>query len=420
METRGFTVVRSGKYAHDIEGEAALVDNMHLAHVAGRLGQDRDAFVKHLTLCVRPSRSRHFPDVDLIDSPGLVDGNVAYPFDVNAVMREMSTSIADLVLVFFDPIGQALCSRTMAVVKTLNAPPPEGCPDKMRYFLTKADTVPRSQDRSKVLVQVATAIGGLLSRHGIDVAVMWIPPEGGFVHGAPSPAVVPPSAVSGTNAGTNPALGSSAAVAASSSSAAEGLENSNALPQLCGDIGKAVAQKVQRNMSDAQRDCDRLIAHIDRVLEEEDAKAVAIARLRVYVACLLPLFAVLGTLSFLDLLSGIETALPGPLRAADWYKALMESARPVLAVAVGLAELCGGDSLQRRLLAVAVAILVLSSAVQALRWRIRSLAARPRKEIAALRSAQSVAETMRKRVVDRREEYVRISQTPEYAGGKKQ
>ena len=57
--------------------------------------------------------------MDLVDTPGLVDGNVAYPFDVNRVIAEMA-DIVDLILVFLDPQGQALCSRTMEVVEDLN------------------------------------------------------------------------------------------------------------------------------------------------------------------------------------------------------------------------------------------------------------------------------------------------------------
>lgn len=58
--------------------------------------------------------------VDFIDSPGLVDGDIMYPFDVNDAIVSFADS-ADLVFVFMDPMGQALCSRTMSVVKQLNA-----------------------------------------------------------------------------------------------------------------------------------------------------------------------------------------------------------------------------------------------------------------------------------------------------------
>lgn len=58
--------------------------------------------------------------VDFIDSPGLVDGDIMYPFDVNEAIVGFADT-ADLVFVFMDPMGQALCSRTMSVVKQLNA-----------------------------------------------------------------------------------------------------------------------------------------------------------------------------------------------------------------------------------------------------------------------------------------------------------
>ena len=56
----------------------------------------------------------------------------------------------DLVCVFFDPIGQALCERTMAVVEELN----ESCPDKVSYYCSKADTLTDAKDRQKVLIQI--------------------------------------------------------------------------------------------------------------------------------------------------------------------------------------------------------------------------------------------------------------------------
>lgn len=66
--------------------------------------------------------------MDIIDTPGLVDGDIAYPFDVNRAIVSMAEH-ADLIFVFLDPMGQALCSRTMKVVKSLNV----DHYDKMKY-----------------------------------------------------------------------------------------------------------------------------------------------------------------------------------------------------------------------------------------------------------------------------------------------
>ena len=43
-----------------------------------------------------------------VDSPGLVDGDMNYPFDVDEAIRWLG-ELVDLIFVFFDPIGQ-VCS----------------------------------------------------------------------------------------------------------------------------------------------------------------------------------------------------------------------------------------------------------------------------------------------------------------------
>lgn len=51
--------------------------------------------------------------------------------------------LADLIFVFFDPIGQALCKRTLNLVEKLN----EKHADCMRFYLTKADEAGYESDR---------------------------------------------------------------------------------------------------------------------------------------------------------------------------------------------------------------------------------------------------------------------------------
>ena len=58
-------------------------------------------------------------DLDLLDSPGMVDGEMEYPFDVTESIVWLADHV-DLILCFFDPIGQALCKRTMNTVARLN------------------------------------------------------------------------------------------------------------------------------------------------------------------------------------------------------------------------------------------------------------------------------------------------------------
>ena len=45
--------------------------------------------------------------------------------------------------VFFDPMGQALCKRTLNIVEKLS----EKCGDKLLFYLSKADEAGRETDR---------------------------------------------------------------------------------------------------------------------------------------------------------------------------------------------------------------------------------------------------------------------------------
>lgn len=54
-----------------------------------------------------------------------------------------SGDIADLIFVFFDPMGQALCKRTLSLVEKLN----DTHADRMRFYLSKADEAGHEADR---------------------------------------------------------------------------------------------------------------------------------------------------------------------------------------------------------------------------------------------------------------------------------
>lgn len=72
-----------------------------------------------------------------------------YVYDPNIIMSllrfYLSTSgeLCDLILVFFDPMGQALCKRTLSIVEKLN----EKHGDRLRFYLSKADEAGGESDR---------------------------------------------------------------------------------------------------------------------------------------------------------------------------------------------------------------------------------------------------------------------------------
>jgi len=55
-----------------------------------------------------------------------------------------------MIFIFFDPIGQALCKRTMNLVENLN----ETHPDRMRFYLSKADEAGHEADRQVCLLVI--------------------------------------------------------------------------------------------------------------------------------------------------------------------------------------------------------------------------------------------------------------------------
>ena len=64
--------------------------------------------LSNLSVKTSTSKINNFDQIVFIDTPGLADGALRYKFDVEEVYKWLARH-CDLVLVFFDPIGQALC-----------------------------------------------------------------------------------------------------------------------------------------------------------------------------------------------------------------------------------------------------------------------------------------------------------------------
>lgn len=90
--------------------------------------------LNNLSIKMVPSKERHFENIVFIDTPGLADGNLKYKFDVDAVYKWFAKH-CDIVMVFMDPIGQALCTKTNVLVNDLISQ--EGA--EVRFVMTKGD-----------------------------------------------------------------------------------------------------------------------------------------------------------------------------------------------------------------------------------------------------------------------------------------
>ena len=145
IETQGFTLVTSGKKRESLLGNAT----MHLYPQIKALSEIHN-IIDYVGTEISTSKQKQFNLITFIDTPGLVDGDMKYPFDVNTSILWFG-EISDLIFVFFDPIGQALCKRTLNIVEKLN----ETHGSKIRFNLSKADEAGSDTDRQVVIYTIS-------------------------------------------------------------------------------------------------------------------------------------------------------------------------------------------------------------------------------------------------------------------------
>ncbi|XP_038056063.1 EH domain-containing protein 1-like [Patiria miniata] len=167
IETQGFTFVTSGRKRESLTGNATLHLYPHFKELA-----QLEGVVEYLTTEISTSKQKRFSLVTFVDTPGLVDGDMKYPFDVDKAIIWLG-NLADLIFVFFDPIGQALCKRTLNLVERLN----ETHADRMKFYLSKADEAGHESDRQRVLMQIVQELCKRpgLNRTGFDMPTIYVP-----------------------------------------------------------------------------------------------------------------------------------------------------------------------------------------------------------------------------------------------------
>lgn len=217
IETQGFTFVTSGKKRESLTGNATLHLYPHFKSL-----QDLEGVVDYLTTEISTSKQKKFSLVTFVDTPGLVDGDMKYAFDVDESILWLG-DLADLIFVFFDPIGQALCKRTLNLVEKMN----EKQGDRIRFFLSKADTAGHESDRQKVLMQITQE---LCKRPGLNKA------------GFEMPTIYIPSLLD------KPA------------------RCANQIEEVCKEIEKTINQTIQNTLNTLEKDCERIAELVDEKL----------------------------------------------------------------------------------------------------------------------------------------------------------
>ncbi len=239
IESKSFTLITHGKEKDKLDSLATIEAFPHIRDILDIKGMKEG--LETVTSC---STSRHFEMVDFIDTPGLVDGNYSYSFDVNRVILELAEHV-DLVLVFLDPQTGGLCNRTMTVVEEIN----KKYYEKMHVYITKIDILESAKDLMKVQGQVDQQLHPRLSKgtHGFETHAMFIPKNGRDVEGKKWLT-----------------------------------DDLNEIDRLCEDIYKCIGQKVQKNLKALKKDCDDISALSKEMLKQDDLQTQKVRKLALY------------------------------------------------------------------------------------------------------------------------------------------
>ncbi|XP_067857677.1 uncharacterized protein [Heptranchias perlo] len=237
-ETQGFTFVTSGKRRESLTGNATLYLYPHFQAL-----EQIEGIADYLATEISSSKQKKFSLVTFIDTPGLVDGDMTYEFDVDKALIWMGEQ-ADLIFVFFDPMGQALCKRTLNVVEKLN----EKHGDKLKFYLSKADEAGLESDRQagRVLKFTVGYVCVLLQRVMMQIVQELCKRPGLNKCGFDMPTIYIPDPNRPTRC-------------------------VNQIQEVCTTIEKAINQRVQNTLNQLEKDCE-LIIHSSRCKLEESSE----------------------------------------------------------------------------------------------------------------------------------------------------
>lgn len=220
IETQGFALVTSGKRRETLTGCAT----MHLFPHYKPLSKFSN-LTEYLTTEISTSKQKRFPLVTFIDTPGLVDGDMKYPFDVDSAILWMG-NVVDLVFVFFDPIGQALCKRTLNIVEELN----KKISGKIKFCLSKADEAGHESDRQRVMMQIVQEVCKRPGLNGtcFDMPTIYIPHKSKPVRCV------------------------------------------NQIDDLCRNIDRTIDLTIQNTLNQLEKDCDKISNGIIAAIKDDD------------------------------------------------------------------------------------------------------------------------------------------------------
>jgi hypothetical protein len=255
-------------------------------------------------------------------------------------------------------MGKAACKRTLTVAERLSKNP--ACAPKLRFYLTKADTVENMSDLLKVSSQVTRDLTPVVNAVNFELPTIFIP----------SPAAL--GGTSATNGNVDPVA------------AAFRAQIPNHIHQVTHEIESAIQQSVQRAIHAVDTDSVNLEAKLSALLQENTAalRQNSTRRTRLMISTLLAVLIALSAVVFL--FSGMSQYLVGAVFGAPNHQVAAQQtwaeagARGVAAAASFIDDSATSAGIKWQLAAASLITASLLFVVPRVLWRHKQIAPRTR------------------------------------------
>lgn len=152
----------------------------------------------------------------------------------------------------------------MNVIERLN----ENHAEKLRYFLSKADTVPLERDRQKVVVQITQNLSSRIrNKHAFELPSLFIPDKERCSL-SPSPQDANALTIGAASAPFR-CITLAEASRARSQVNGSGVKIDNILEKTCEEMEQTITRNVQNNLDKLEEDCRVVRDKIDQLLEAD-------------------------------------------------------------------------------------------------------------------------------------------------------
>ncbi|OMJ84315.1 hypothetical protein SteCoe_14601 [Stentor coeruleus] len=173
IETSHFTMITHGEKENELRSEGTMTMYPFLREIMNRSDKKVfGTFFSNLNTKISSKNDNLFQYVDFIDTPGLTDGLVKYNCDIIEMIKWISEYV-DMILIFLDPVGQALCAKTMEIITFLYAKHRE----KFQICLSKIDQVVEERDFLRLNQQIHSSISQYSQETNIEIIPFTIRPD---------------------------------------------------------------------------------------------------------------------------------------------------------------------------------------------------------------------------------------------------